>query len=594
MIGDRSTPEPLQRRQQLAVWVATLVTGATRVWGLASSPWDWDEILFSLALRHYDVALHHPHPPGFPLFIAAARLFRLTGLSDFRSLQAVNLVAGVLLVPAMFFFCRELRLKFSTSLIASLFLAFFPNVWFFGETAFSDVPSIVLVVFACGLLLRGCRSDRAYFGGAIVLAIAGAFRPQNLVIGFAPFIIATWLRRRVWLTVAAIISAALILAASYGAAAAATGGWERYRQAALLHQQYITATDSFRSPTRPPLHHLLDDFFVRPYRAPLINVFVTGFALISVGVSLLRRRVPVLIAIASFSPFCLAAWLLLDHFSASRFSIGFAPMIAILSADGVALLSLRRESIEWAIGLALTALMFVWTVPAIDLPRRGHSPPVQATEWLRSHASMASSQIYVHEGIGPYAEYFLDRYRVEWTLDGPPIARLGFTPAWYMKEGTSALPGAINFSWPQGRASQVTRRRYFDVSVIPLHGAARFGDGWYDEEAAGKSVWRWMGARGTVELPPIAGKARLRLRLFVPLHVMPLPPSITVRLNGAVIESLRPRTPFIDIVHDGDGSAYALTIETDRVVNPQREKLGGDPRDLGLRLDRLEWIAVER
>ena len=592
MIDLRSTPEPLKRGQQLAVWVATLVTAVTRVWGLARSPWDWDEMLFSLALRHYDVGIHQPHPPGFPLFIAAARLFRLAGLSDFRSLQAVNLVASVLLVPAMFFFCRELRLKLPTSLIASLFLAFFPNVWFFGETAFSDVPSIVLVVFACGLLLRGCRSDRAYVSGAIVLAIAGAFRPQNLVVGLAPFIIATWFRRKVRLTAVAIISAALILAASYGAAVAESGGWERYRKALLLHQQYVTATDSFRSPIRPPLHRLLDDFFVRPYRAPVINSFVTGFALISVGVSLLRRRVPVLIAIASFSPFCLAAWLFLDHFSASRFSIGFAPLIAVLAADGVVLISFKREGIEWAIGLALTALMFVWTVPAIDLPRRGDSPPVQAAEWLRSHASITKSQIYVHESVGAYAEYFLDRYRV--ALDGPPIARLDPSPAWYMKEGTSGLPGAINFSWPQGRAAQVTRRRYFDVAVIPLNGVAQFGDGWYDEEAAGESPWRWMGARGTIELPPIAGKARLRLRLFVPLHVMPSPPSITVRLNGAVIESLRPRAPFIDIVHDSDGSAHVLTIETDRVVNPRREKLGEDPRDLGLRLDRLEWIAVER
>ena len=163
-----------------------------------------------------------------------------------------------------------------------------------------------------------------------------------------------------------------------------------------------------------------------------------------------------------------------------------------------------------------------------------------------------------------------------------------------MKEGTSALPGAIHFSWPHGRVWQVARQRYFDVAVIPLTGAARFGEGWYDEEAAGKSVWRWMGARGTVELPPIAGKARLRLRLFVPLHVMPSPPSITIRLNGTVIESLRPRTPFIDLVHDVDGSAHALTIETDRIVNPLREKLGDDPRDLGLRLDRLEWIVIER
>ncbi|MDG6146438.1 hypothetical protein NF717_12415, partial [Lactococcus formosensis] len=75
-------------------------------------------------------------------------------------------------------------------LLSALLLAFSPNVWFFGETAFSDVPSMVLVVFACALLLRGCRSDTAFFAGAIVLAGSAGMRPQNLAIGFAPVVIA--------------------------------------------------------------------------------------------------------------------------------------------------------------------------------------------------------------------------------------------------------------------------------------------------------------------------------------------------------------------------------------------------------------------
>ncbi|HEY3055678.1 MAG TPA: glycosyltransferase family 39 protein [Thermoanaerobaculia bacterium] len=581
-------------RQTLIVTIATMVTAATRVWGVARSPWDWDEILFSLALRHYDVALHHPHPPGFPLFIAAAKLLRVFTPSDFRSLQAVNVVAGVLLVPATYFLCRELGFRFSTSLIAALFLAFFPNVWFFGETAFSDVPSMVLVVFACALLLRGRRSDHAYFWGAVVLAFAGAMRPQNLVIGLAPLVIATWHRRKVWLTVAGAIVACVIVFGSYATAAHASGGWQRYREAIRAHQQYITQTDSFLSPTRPPLHHLLDDFFVRPYHAPMINFCVTALALLSAAASIVRRRAPALIAMAAFAPFCLAAWLFLDHFSASRFSIGYAPLIAILAADGLALLSQQREWIEWTLGLALTILMFIWTLPAIDLARRSDSPPLRAIDWIRAHVDPASSILIVHEGMGPYAEYFLDRYRIAWTLDGPPIARLDPTPGWYVEEGMSDQIGAMNFSWPRRRAWDIARRRYFEVSVLPLNATPRFTGGWYDEESSGKSVWRWMGARGTIELPPVKPWARLRMRIFVPLHVMPETPTITIRMNGAAIAELHPKQPFTEFVHDFGAESRTLEIETDRVVNPLRRHLGEDPRDLGLRLDQLEWIALER
>lgn len=599
MIDLLSAPDPLTTRQRRTVVIATLITALTRIWGLAQSPWDWDEILFSLALRHYDVALHHPHPPGFPMFIAAAKLLQLAGLSDFRALQSVNLIAGILLVPAMVFFARELRLRFSTSLMAALLLAFFPNVWFFGETAFSDVPSVVLVVVACALLLRGCRSDAAFIGGAVVLACAGAMRPQNLAIGFAPALIAAWFRwrrRRFMVVAMAAIVFVAIVAGSFAVAAYESGGWERYDEALRAHQRYITLTDSFRNPNRPPLHRLLDDFFVRPYHAPAINTAVTLFVLISLFVSLVRRRWPVLIAVAAFSPFCLAAWLVLDHFSASRFSIGYAPMMAVLAADGMALVSIHREWLEWTIGLVLTAWMFVWTLPAIDLPRRSDSPPMQAIRWIRAHVDPKSSPIDAHESMGPYTECFLDGYRVEWTLDGPAAARLDPSPAWYLREGTSNRTGATNFAWPRGRVWDVARRRYFEVSLVPERGQARFGEGWYDAENTRSGPWRWMKGRATLELPPVEGRARLRLRMFVPLNVMKSSPSIVIRAGGTVIAAAKATASFVDVVRDFDPAAGVRTIEieTDRVVNPLREHLSSDPRDLGLRLDRLDWTEIER
>ena len=70
---------------------------------MARSLWDWDEALFSLGMRSYDVTQHHPHPPGFPVYIALGRIVRLVIHSDFRALQAINLVAGMLLFPE----CRQ-------------------------------------------------------------------------------------------------------------------------------------------------------------------------------------------------------------------------------------------------------------------------------------------------------------------------------------------------------------------------------------------------------------------------------------------------------------------------------------------------------
>src|SRR5688500_4172545 len=161
---------------------------------MARSAWDWDEMLFSLGMREYDVTSHHPHPPGFPLYIAAAKIVRLVVDSDFRALQSINLLAGVLAFPAVFLLARELRLRFETSIIAGALFVFLPNVWFFGGAAFSDVPSIVLAIYAALFLFRGQRSTRDYLIGTFLLAIAAGVRPQNLLVGIFPGFLA--MRRR--------------------------------------------------------------------------------------------------------------------------------------------------------------------------------------------------------------------------------------------------------------------------------------------------------------------------------------------------------------------------------------------------------------
>ena len=82
--ADEGTISPRQRTLLIALGV---VCALTRFLAMARSLWDWDEALFTMAMRDYDVTLHHPHPPGFPVFIAMARIARLIVPDDFRALQ---------------------------------------------------------------------------------------------------------------------------------------------------------------------------------------------------------------------------------------------------------------------------------------------------------------------------------------------------------------------------------------------------------------------------------------------------------------------------------------------------------------------------
>ncbi len=605
----RIAPGRLTALERRLVWAATLLVAVTRVAVASRSLWDWDEALFSFALRDYDVALHHPHPPGFPLFIAAAKIVQWFGASEFRALQTVSLLGAVALFPLMFFLARELRVPFATAFCSALLLVFFPNVWFYGGTGLSDVPSLALVLLACGLLLRGCRSGGAYVAGAFVLAVAAGFRPQNLLIGLAPSLLATWWRVRITRSFAQpLLAAALgagMLFVSFGGAAMATGGWERYWSAVSEHRAYIAAVDSFRSPSRPPLWKLFDDFFIRPYRMSAINTAVGALSGLAIVAGIFAKRKPITFALLAFGPFCMVGWLMLDHLSASRFSIAWAPLIALAAADGTAIVAAllgavtKRPRVRTIALLAIPAgvivLMAAWTLPALGIVHGMESPPMQAIRWVR-RSLPPESRLYVHGSMAPYTDLLLEAYRAETFAGKTPQVWPDDRNAWLIREGPVDVAQARRFSYPRMPLWNIARRRYFDVSVAPLCPQMRFGEGWYGEERSGVRSFRWMAARGSVLLPPPVGNsARLTLRGYVPIDGMPGPPAVTIAVDGTAIDTFVVTDPVFERTYDvasGTERPRELEIRVDRVVNPKRQGLGSDPRDLGMRLDAIAWSGT--
>ena len=545
MDADRLTPpEPLTRRERLIALVTALLVAITRWPALSRTLWDWDEALFALALRNYDVAAYHPHPPGFPLFIAAAKLIPLDA---FHALQAIVFVSALFVFPAAFFLARELRAPFFVALASGVLLAFFPNVWFYGGTALSDVPSMVLSMLAVALLLRGCRDSRALVAGAIVLGIAAGVRPQNLLIAAIPFALAFFHRRRAAI-LGALITAILVIA-SYGAAAYFSGGLQLYRDTLAHHERYIRETDSFLSPIRPSLLRVADDFFVRPYRAPAINAIVTLLALAGAA----WRRKFAMLVLAIFGPFLLFAWLYLDFHSASRFSIAYMPLYALLAAAG---LDLARRA-RWVALAGVAALLIAWTWPVLYVVHRTVSPPVAAME-SASHADV----VFVDARLAPHADLLLPEHREAGEV--PPATMHARARVVHVREGGSG------FTRPRERLDKIARNRYFEATVAPAQRIA-FGEGWREEEGPPKAPWRWMGRRGRVLLPAPPGAAalhRVTIRFAVPADTV-----VEVFLDGKRLERIDARFGWHERAYP-IGAARELVLET------------GD--DVGLRLEMLE------
>ena len=529
----------LTPRQRLAFWILAAVCAASRFLAMARSLWDWDEALFCLGMRSYDVTSHHPHPPGFPVYIALGRIVRTVIHSDFRALQAVNLAAGMLVFPAIFFLARELRFRFVTAAVAGALCAFFPNVWFFGGGAFSDIPSLVLVVFAVAFLFRGCRDANAYLIGTVLLALAAGIRPQNLLIGLAPCALATWYRARVaWRDVVfAVLVGAITVGVAFGSAIVATGGYRPYFEAAKEHGEYITRVDSFRSPTRPALWRLFDRFFIKQYESLALGFITSIFVALSIAAAIGARDRGVGWLALTFGPFAVLAWMMLDRYSINRFSIGYCPLFAILAADGIARLTRRWPHAEAPIGAALIASFFFWTLPALGTVRGTVAPSVLAVEAVRDHLDPGASDLFVARNMDPFFQYLLPNKQYIHVLDerAMPLSIDGRKP-WILAEADLRDHEGFVFHRERGRLWNIARRHYFDVALIPVRIQPQFLSGWYAPEREGPLERRPMSSHSLTRLPPLTGQTILRLQFRVPVTVLAKHSMVTIALNGHVLD----------------------------------------------------------
>jgi Predicted membrane protein (DUF2079) len=575
----------LSSRQRAIVIALAVFCAATRFLAMSRSVWDWDEALFTMAMRDYDVTMHHPHPPGFPVYIALAKMMRLVISDDFRALQSVNLIAAMLVFPALFLFARELGLRFTTCVSAATLFAFFPNVWFFGGGAFSDVPSIVLVLFAVAFLLRGRRDAWAYFLGTFLLALAIGIRPQNLLVGLVPGFLATR-KRRWWEILLALLIGVVIVGTAFGGAIHATGSLKEYQRMVREHGDYIARVDSFRSEARPPLWRIFDRFFLKQYQSPILNVIASLFVVISIVGAIRERSRPLLLNALTFGAFAVFAWLMLDRFSISRFSIGYQPMFAVFAADGLARAGKRRE---WMLSAALVAAFIVYTFPALTPVRKEVAPSIVSASTAAQRIDPRREQLFVGHTMMVFMDLIAPGFPYTRVVDDRALPVQARETSWILAEITTTRDEGFVFRRERGALWNIARRHYFDIKLAPLTEHAQFVSGWYEPESEGSNQWRWMSGRSITSLPPARGETLLRLHLGVPGELVEQRPEITIKVNGQRLDTIIVTRDSIErdyhVVQPApEGQRNVLELSIDRIV-PSHDP----PRELGMRLRYLAW-----
>lgn len=227
-----------------------LLTALSRVPFRSRALFAWDSANFALALDQYNVAFHQPQPPGYPVYVASARVVRaLTGDANaayvWLSVAASGLAVSCLLLAADRLYGRR------TAFLASILLATSSLLW--GQSVVAYPYAFLsffsaLVAWLC-VLIRDQGPAWLVPMTAGAMALGAGFRSELL-----PFLTPLWLyaslraarpmRERLTLVAIGFGVTGIVVLAWYVPMVWLSGGWAAYQAATGGYYAYFIQTTS--------------------------------------------------------------------------------------------------------------------------------------------------------------------------------------------------------------------------------------------------------------------------------------------------------------------------------------------------------------
>jgi hypothetical protein len=478
---------------------------------------DLDSINFAFGVRHFDVARHQPHPPGYPVYIALSKastlVLRSAGLdaASQRGLAIWSAIGGAAALPALFLFFRRLERRNALSLWATVLLALSPLYWFTALRPLSDMPGFAASVWV--LALVGVEaSRRSLLAGSLLAGLAVGIRSQTAVLTF-PFLLFTLVRRRN----AGDATRSLAAVAAGGVAWAvpmfiASGGVSAY----LGALSFQADADLSGGIVNLWAHHSIRDIvraglntFVWPWDWwPGIAVCVLATA----GVLRLTwRSLPAAIALAiAFVPYAIFH-LLFHETVTTRYAL---PLLPLVSYAAMAALEGLPGRVMPGAALGLSAISLLVTVPAVRHYGRDGAPAFRAFDDMAATAHGGGGRV---DSIGFHASF---KRAIEWSEQILPAAAakaphgqewLTLVALWREKPDAivwfAADPKRTDLALFDGRVRALARAYRWEFAEPPFVGGARPGNvDWYTMQPPS-----WMLDRGwsiTAEVAGVTAKER--------------------------------------------------------------------------------------
>jgi hypothetical protein len=264
-----------------AAGVLAVAFFAAHVSFLPSSLEDLDSINFALGIRDFDVANHQPHPPGYPIFIVAAKGVGAIVGSEVGALSLMSIVAGALaafpltMLAALLLKDRRGALSVAAALLAMTA----PLFWITSARPLSDSVGLAVALGLQALILNA-RHPRELIAVSLCAGVAAGIRSQIVWLTVPLLVLITW---RVWSVLPSRSIGQIALAYLAGILiwfvplVAVSGG-----PAAYWHALTVQGAEDFAGPAM-----LSTNLTVRRFALALLDTFVTPWASVPAAVAVL-------------------------------------------------------------------------------------------------------------------------------------------------------------------------------------------------------------------------------------------------------------------------------------------------------------------
>jgi len=227
------------RSHRRAALAAAAVAVLVRLPFAAHRMWDHDSVQFALGVEKYDLAAHHPHPPGYPLYIGLLKLLAALGIDPLHGMVALAILGGALGAGCIVLVVSRLSGLRAAVFAAALYI-FNPLLWFYGELPLIYALEGGVTVLLAWAALRMEEGRRPFLLACALFAVAGGLR-QSTIILLAPLFLfglwRTWRRGRLTagLFVGGGALGAVLVAAWFVPLCLAAGGYRAYQKISSEH-----------------------------------------------------------------------------------------------------------------------------------------------------------------------------------------------------------------------------------------------------------------------------------------------------------------------------------------------------------------------